>query len=527
MKPTQTLFQTFLLLTLLMVAGGTMCGQQTVYEPYDFRQVNADGDTLYYRITSDTEPYTVAVTRCHDSAYHQLPLPQYAYQVGQPGFAYPVYDYDSLITVPPTVTHEGTTYTVTSVDRETFYFQQDLRVVHLPSTITIIGDAAFYQSSLTEISLPDNLQTIEYGAFCGTSLNEIDLPQTLNNIGSLAFAATNISKVDLPSGVDTLRNMTFYRCPITKITFSEGLVVVEGKAFTAELIDTLIFPSTLQYLGTLQGEPISPQYYTENSCRYIEFRNGTEPLVLGNSCLQGCTHLETLILSHNIVSLGEESFSYCSIDTVFIPQNVSVIPSYCFAACDSLKSVILPEHLDTIFSGAFLQCPLLRSIVLPAELKCIYNGAFNPNGASSGIEEIEILAEEPPFLRGMPNDAFPKTWSITCTIPCGTLSAYQNSRWGTVYTNMSFIENCDAIDEAEETMFRIYPNPATDVIHIEGLENGSHQLFVYDMLGKVVASAMVSDNVTDINISHLPEGVYVVKFIGETGQTNILKICKK
>ena len=92
---------------------------------------------------------------------------------------------------------------------------------------------------------------------------------------------------------------------------------------------------------------------------------------------------------------------------------------------------------------------------------------------------------------------------------------------------MSFIENCDAIDEAEETMFRIYPNPATDVIHIEGLENGSHQLFVYDMLGKVVASAMVSDNVTDINISHLPEGVYVVKFIGETGQTNILKICKK
>ena len=64
---TRKFYQSLFLLALLLVAGGKMYGQQIVYEPYDFRQVNADGDTLYYRITSDTEPYTVAVTRCHDS----------------------------------------------------------------------------------------------------------------------------------------------------------------------------------------------------------------------------------------------------------------------------------------------------------------------------------------------------------------------------------------------------------------------------------------------------------------------------
>lgn len=524
---TRRIFHPLFLLALLVVAGGKMYGQQIVYEPYDFRQVNADGDTLYYRITSDTEPYTVAVTRCHDSTYHRLPIPQYAYQVGQPGYAYPIYDYDSLIIVPATVTHEGTTYTITSVDREAFYFQRNLRVVYLPSTITIIGDDAFYQSSLTEISLPNNLQSIEHGAFSCTPLNGISFPQTLSNIGSLAFAVTNISKVDLPSGVGILRNMTFYRCPIEEITFSEGLVVIEDKAFSAELIDTLIFPSTLQYLGSLQGEPISPQYFTENNCRYIEFRNGTEPLALGNYCLQGCSHLETLILSDNIVSLGEESFSYCNIDTMFIPQNVRVIPSYCFAACDSLKSVILPEHLDTIYSGAFSHCPLLKSIVLPAELKYIGSRAFISYNDTSGIEEVEVLAEEPPFLQGIADGPFPKTWPITCTIPCGTLSAYQISRWGTVYTNMSFIEDCDAVEEYADSEIRVYPNPASDVIYIEGDIDNETPVFIYDMAGKIVTTTNLTPLKKSINVSYLPQGFYILKIEGNEGGGYGIKVSKQ
>ena len=109
MKP-QSPFKFIFLLVLLVAAGSAAMAQSIVYEPYDFRQVNADGDTLYYRITSDSEPYTVAVTRCHDSTYHQLPHAQYAWQVGQPGYAYPVYDYDSLINIPPTVTNDDVTY---------------------------------------------------------------------------------------------------------------------------------------------------------------------------------------------------------------------------------------------------------------------------------------------------------------------------------------------------------------------------------------------------------------------------------
>ena len=101
----------------LMMAALAPATAQNPYPPYDFSQANSDGDTLYYRITSATAPYTVAVTRCHDSVYHTLPWPQYPYQQGQPGFIYPVYDYDSLITIPSSVTYGGQTYTVNAIDK--------------------------------------------------------------------------------------------------------------------------------------------------------------------------------------------------------------------------------------------------------------------------------------------------------------------------------------------------------------------------------------------------------------------------
>lgn len=376
MKTTQTLLKFFLLLTLLIVAGGTMCGQHIVYEPYDFREVNADGDTLYYRITSDSEPYTVAVTRCHDSTYHLLPQPSYEWQIGQPGFAYPVYDYDSLINIPPIVTHEDVTYTVTAIDIEAFYNQKGISVVNLPATIEKIDTAAFHRSSLSKITLQEGVKCINYLAFFPTQISEIYLPQSLTYIGRGAFAGTRISNVNIPPMIDTLRYETFAGCPIEHIVFHEGLVVIEDMAFPGEYIDSLVLPSTLKYLGANFADYYYPDLYN-SQCKYVEFRNGSNPLVLGPLCLAGCRNLETLVLSDNIVSLGEHCFSYCSVDTVVVPQNVSVIPAYCFVGCDSLKSVILPEHLDTIGNNGFAACPLLKTIVLPPELKHIGSNAFN------------------------------------------------------------------------------------------------------------------------------------------------------
>ena len=62
-------------LLLAVCAGGLKA--QNPWPDYDFKAANADGDTLYYRITSATAPYTVAVTRCHDPLHRgRDPLPR-------------------------------------------------------------------------------------------------------------------------------------------------------------------------------------------------------------------------------------------------------------------------------------------------------------------------------------------------------------------------------------------------------------------------------------------------------------------
>ena len=160
-------------------------------------------------------------------------------------------------------------------------------------------------------------------------------------------------------------------------------------------------------------------------------------------------------------------------------------------------------------------------------MKYIGTNAFISYNDTSGIEAVEVLAEEPPFLQGIADGPFPKTWPITCTIPCGTLSAYQNSRWGTVYTNMSFMEDCNAVEEYANSGIRVYPNPASDVIYIEGMADGNKDLYVYDMLGNVVVAKTSSNNDVVLNISDLSRGFYVIKIVDEMGTVRVAKVCKE
>ena len=401
---TQTPFKPLLLLVLLVAAVSAAMAQSIVYEPYDFRQVNADGDTLYYRITSDSEPYTVAVTRCHDSTYHQLPHAQYAWQVGQPGYAYPVYDYDSLINIPPTVTNDEVTYTVTAIDIEAFYYQKGMNVVNLPSTIETIDTAAFYLSSLTEITLQEGVRCVNYGAFTSSDIRGIALPQSLSYIAVGLFS----------------------------------------------------------------------------NCRRLQ----------------------------NIV----------------IPDNITKIPRGSFMRCDSLNHVELPDGVDTIEAYAFYSTHSLSEITIPSQVRYIGERAFNAAYVSDELF-FSIKCQVPPTLE---YHSIADYDSLTFEVPCGTLEAYQNAWQSDQYVanSVTFIEDCDAVEEYNDSEIRVYPNPTSDVLYFEGDFDEGNQVFIYDMMGRIVETAELTSNNTELNISHLPEGYYVVKIGAESGKFHGIKVVK-
>ena len=77
------------------------------------------------------------------------------------------------------------------------------------------------------------------------------------------------------------------------------------------------------------------------------------------------------------------------------------------------------------------------------------------------------------------------------------------------------------VDNAETLSMVVYPNPAMDVLLVQGMELGD-VLRVYTTDGVLVKSVVVDSEVAQINVSDLPLGTYlmqssnkVVKFIKE------------
>ena len=84
-----------------------------------------EADGIYYKITSSSAPYTVAVT--YRGTYY------YSYSN----------EYTEAVTIPATVTYNGKTYSVTSIGSYAFWNCSGLTSITIPNSVTSIGGYAF------------------------------------------------------------------------------------------------------------------------------------------------------------------------------------------------------------------------------------------------------------------------------------------------------------------------------------------------------------------------------------------------
>ncbi|HIO59865.1 MAG TPA: T9SS type A sorting domain-containing protein [Flavobacteriales bacterium] len=82
---------------------------------------------------------------------------------------------------------------------------------------------------------------------------------------------------------------------------------------------------------------------------------------------------------------------------------------------------------------------------------------------------------------------------------CNTNPGNQNN-WGTI-----IVEGVVGVEEASASTLNVFPNPAHDVITVEGNNKGT--AVITDINGRIV----MSDFTTSVNISALPNGTYFIK----------------
>ena len=163
---------------------------------------------IYYKILSSSDK-TVAVTYKSYSFDYQS-------------------DYSGNVTIPETVTHNGTEYRVTAIGGHAFYRCRGLTSVTIPESVTAIGDGAFYGCTnlrrfegkwassdqryliMEEKSGSDTIKVLH--SFASGGLSSYTIPDSITHIGEYAFGGSTLYSITIPDNVKTIGEYAFSGC---------------------------------------------------------------------------------------------------------------------------------------------------------------------------------------------------------------------------------------------------------------------------------------------------------------------------
>lgn len=78
------------------------------------------------------------------------------------------------------------------------------------------------------------------------------------------------------------------------------------------------------------------------------------------------------------------------------------------------------------------------------------------------------------------------------------------------------------VDESQDVTLNVYPNPAQNIIHIDGLDDTScDEILIYDMTGRVVKHSQYCN---ELNVSELQNGMYMMRLICNDGSYKTSKL---
>lgn len=106
--------------------------------------------------------------------------------------------------------------------------------------------------------------------------------------------------------------------------------------------------------------------------------NGYRVVSIADNVFRENDTARSVVVGSNIETIGSGAFAYsASLEAVtFKGDKLEVIPSECFAACESLKRIKIPGSVQKISDGAFAFCSSLYQAVIPEQVKNFGKNAF-------------------------------------------------------------------------------------------------------------------------------------------------------
>lgn len=410
--------------------------------------------------------------------------------------------------VPSTVENNGTTYTVTAIGEDAFYYT-DLTTVTLPETIERIEYSGFYNCPLKSIELPSGLTYIGGYAFSYTELSTIEIPAAVEEIGDDAFFnCKNLTSITFNEGLKKLGSSVFYKCPLTSVTLPESLETLSGKAFMSCVsLASVKLPSKLKNIG--DGE-----FYECESLTSIDIPATVTSI--GDEAFLGCTSLTSLNIPAAVEELGTSVIALSGVTNLTIDEgnkSFHMVNGVLYSADNSLlyaipqkgvtevnvangcvginggafwgseiKKVTLPDGFLAVDAYAFCQCSL-EEINFPSSLIFIGEQGF----ASTNLKEVTL----PENMADVNDGAFAGCEQMTSlVIPSGVKTIYNHAfHNNTSLTSITCLGTeapviDDVYDDYDSPFYNV---PATQVIVPKGA-TASYEEATWDYYFEIVES---------------------------------------
>ena len=283
---------------------------------------------------------------------------------------------------------------------EVLAFEENLRSVRIPESVTKIGNNAFSNClNLKEITIPNSVTSIGDGAFQGClALTKVKMSENITYIGSSAFSGCeDLKELNIPKSMKYIGNLAFSSC--TSLT---DIIIPEG----VESLGVLAFRDCINLISaTIPGSVTTME----------------------SSIFSNCSSLRNVTLTDGLTIISLSMFDNCtSLTNITIPRSVKSIGNSAFKGCTNLSNVVISEGVESIESSAFYGCTGLTSITIPASVTKLGYEAFK---GCTGLKEIYCKSTTPPSLGS--SSLFENTAeTLKIYVPRASVDAYKtDSDW--------------------------------------------------------------------------------------------------
>ena len=345
-----------LLTTLLLLCGSIATAQ-------DF-----EVDGIFYNIT-DATAKTVEVTNCPSG-----------------------HEYSDAVGIPSTVTHDGTTYSVTSIGSYAFENCTAVTSVTIPGSVTSIGHYSFDNcTALKEMRLEDSENPLSINTnnfFQALSAETIYLGRDLTQYYYYYSSRNiNLKAVTIGNKVTSINRYLFTYCDSLKsVTIGNNVKSIGEKAFQYCDLREIHIPASVTSIGDYA-------FTWNRNLQKITMDSGNK--------------VYNIPSNNNIIMKGD-----------------SVIFGW--------RGAVIPENAIYIGNGAFNSVTGITSITIPASVYRIGEWAFE---ACSDLTEIHCLGETPVNLYA-PNTFAGLYDTATLYVPAAGKKLYANSNIWKDFTNI-------------------------------------------------------------------------------------------